>query len=461
MSPPVRPARRGFQLVAAAAAVVGVLVGAVALGTGPALAQANAEPFAGAQWGLRQVGAEAAWDRTRGRGARVGIVDTGIDLGHAELAGRVVASTRCLGTGGLPSRCGGSAQDDGGHGTHVAGIIAAPLDGAGVAGVAPEASLLVVKALAADGAGEASDVVAGIDWLLGQGVHVVNLSLSEIPSLRRGAGSPLEGAISRAAAAGVVVVLAAGNHAETTASAAAFNLPAVVVGATTRSGAMAPYSQPLDTKVRWAMVAPGGDSSGGIEGDVISTYWFAGRRSSYAWSEGTSMAAPHVAGAAALLAAQGVRGEAAVYRLLDTAAPTSCGSGCRGLLDASAAVGGPATRSAAVTRAAATPRPSAPPSSAARPAPAVSAVPAIPPLPTTTTAPTAPTAPPRLVGPGAAASPGSGELAVGRVTGQRPEDVPGRPLVAWVAIGAGTALLGVAGATGLVGWRRLRADAGW
>ncbi|MEO5679802.1 MAG: S8 family serine peptidase, partial [Acidimicrobiales bacterium] len=124
MPPPVPPARRSLRLAAAVVGVVGVLVGVVVLGTGPAVAQANAEPFAGAQWGLRQVGAEAAWDRTRGRGARVGIVDTGIDLGHAELAGRVVASTRCLGTGGLSSRCGGSAQDDGGHGTHVAGIIA-------------------------------------------------------------------------------------------------------------------------------------------------------------------------------------------------------------------------------------------------------------------------------------------------------------------------------------------------
>lgn len=308
---------------------------------------ANGEPFAASQWGLRQVGADVAWDVTRGQGARVGIIDTGIDLSHSEMAGRVAASTRCVGTGGEASRCGGSAQDDSGHGTHVAGIVGAPIDGVGVAGVAPEATLLVVKALRADGSGEAQDVAAGIDWLIGQGVHVVNLSLAETLSPRPVQDSPLERAIRRAADAGAVVVLAAGNQGEAADGSTGFNLPAIVVGATDRNGRLAPYSQPLGLGIRWGMVAPGGDGASGTDGAVVSTYWFAGRRNAYAWSKGTSMAAPHVAGAAALLAAQGVRGRAAVDRLLGTAAPAGCGTGCRGLLDARAAVGAAAVTSPA------------------------------------------------------------------------------------------------------------------
>ena len=327
----------------------------------PAAAAANREPFAPSQWGIRQIGADAAWDLTRGRGARVGIIDTGVDLGHAEMSGRVVASTRCMGTGGQAARCGGSAQDDSGHGTHVAGIVGAPIDGLGVAGVAPEASLLVVKALRADGSGEASDVAAGIDWLLSRGVNVVNLSLAETLSPRRVQESSLDAAIRRAAAAGAVVVLAAGNSDGDASS--TFNLPAIVVGATDRNRRLARYSQPLRNGIRWGLVAPGGDASAGVEGEVVSTYWFAGRRNSYAWSEGTSMAAPHVAGVAALLAAQGVKGQAAVDRLLSSASAATCGLGCRGLVDARAAVG-------ASTPAAPAPAPQAAPNPPARVAPA-------------------------------------------------------------------------------------------
>ena len=428
----------------AAAALAGALLGASA-----AQAATNAEPFAASQWGLRQIGAERAWDVTRGRGARVGIIDTGVDLGHRELSGRVVASTRCIGTGGLASRCGGSAQDDGGHGTHVAGIVAAPLDRSGVAGVAPEASLLVVKALDAEGAGEASDVAAGIDWLLSQGVHVVNLSLAEASSLRPSSGASLAAAVQRASRSGAVVVIAAGNDVEATRSNVA--LPAIVVGATDRRGQLAPYSRPLDAGVRWGLVAPGGHGLGRLEDDVISTYWFAGRRSSYAWSAGTSMATPHVSGVAALLAARGVRGQAAVDQMLGTAAARSCGTGCRGLVDASAALGGGPALPRATTRAA-----------AAAPAPAATA-PAAVPAARPATVPVAPAPEATVVEPGPAVDPSPGQVAVrpldDPVVSVAPE-VPVRgAALAWSLLVASAALLGVAVATAVVGWRRLRASA--
>ncbi|MEJ7766126.1 MAG: S8 family serine peptidase, partial [Acidimicrobiales bacterium] len=327
----------------APAAIASALCGLVALIAvlvpGAAFAATSTEPFADKQWGLRQIGAERAWDVSRGLGARVGIIDTGIDLGHGELAGRVVDSTRCIGTRGLASDCGGSAQDDRGHGTHVAGIVAAPVDGTGVAGVAPEASLLIVKALDADGSGESLDVVAGIDWLLSRDVHVLNLSLAQTGLVRGAQGSPIKAAVERASSLGVVVVLAAGNDEKATQHRVGSDLPAIVVGATGRNGLVAPYSQPLDGLVRWGLVAPGGDGSSEVEGDVISTYWFAGRRSTYAWSAGTSMATAHVSGVGALLAARGVRGQAAVDQMLATAAAAPCGSACRGVVDASSALG--------------------------------------------------------------------------------------------------------------------------
>lgn len=434
------------------ALVAATTLAGVLLGSAPAGAAPNSEPFAGSQWGLRQIGAERAWDVSRGRGARVGIIDTGVDLAHAELAGRIVGSTRCIGTGGVAARCTGSAQDDGGHGTHVAGIVAAPLDRTGVAGVAPEASLLVVKALDAEGSGEASDVAAGIDWLLGQGANVVNLSLAETSSLRRAGGLSLEAAIKRAAAAGAVVVMAAGNHAETTQANAAYDLPAIVVAATDRDGRLAPYSRPLDARVRWGLVAPGGTGSGAPERDVISTYWFPGRRSSYAWSAGTSMATPHVAGAAALLAARGVRGQAAVDQLLGTAAAASCGPGCRGLLDAGKALAGPVATPPPTTR------PAAPP----EPARAATAAPAVLPAARPAEVPVPEAPKPTVVAPGNWTDPGPARVAIGPVEEPAGPAGGGRGhVLAWSAIAAGAGLLLVAAATGLLGWRRLRGGAGW
>src|SRR5207248_308702 len=109
-----------------AAAAVTAVVAAALVGVGGARrARADDDGETRSQWALAQVGAPQAWARTTGAGVRIGVVDTGVDIAHEDLAGKVVAATGCIGAAGVAARCSGSGQDDNGHGTHVAGIVAA------------------------------------------------------------------------------------------------------------------------------------------------------------------------------------------------------------------------------------------------------------------------------------------------------------------------------------------------
>src|SRR5882757_9067761 len=138
---------------------VAVLAGlALAAGLAPP-AHATNDTNWDKQWGMQAIGAPAAWAKTTGAGVKIGIVDTGVDLTHEDLAGQIVETTSCLQTDGNPLKCTGTAQDDFGHGTHVAGIAAAIKDnGKGVAGVAPGARLVVAKVFKGSTADEA-DVI--------------------------------------------------------------------------------------------------------------------------------------------------------------------------------------------------------------------------------------------------------------------------------------------------------------
>jgi subtilisin family serine protease len=319
------------------------------------------DPLFASQWNLRMIGAPAAWQYSTGKGVIVGLVDTGVDLSHPDLAGQVLASTNCIGAAGDPAHCKGSGQDDNGHGTHVAGIIdALTNNGIGVASVAPDAKLVVAKALDSSGAGDDADVEAGIEWVVNHGARVVNLSLGDASTLPVGLGSsggisqPLADGITYAWQHGAIPVLAAGNNGGGLGSAAggllgpelgtdaAFGaLPAIVVGAVGPTGAVAGYSSTL-TADRWGLVAPGGAADGNPADDVVSTYWVSGRSNQYAALAGTSMATPHVTGAIADLLALGYSQQSAITRLLATAdSAVACGTSCAGLLDLSAAVGGP------------------------------------------------------------------------------------------------------------------------
>jgi thermitase len=288
-----------------------------------------------------------------GQGVRIGIVDTGVDLGHQDLAGKVVDNASCVNSGGDPSKCSGSAQDDNGHGTHVSGIAAADTNnGVGVAGAAPQAQLVVAKVLDSNGSGSFSDVNGGIKWVVDHGAKVVNLSLGDATPIVPGVlgQNSIADGITYTWNHGAVPVLAAGNTNYFGLGSQNYgDSNAIVVGATGADGHVASYSSPPGT-AKWAVVAPGGDgsdSTGQPSCDgaarprcVVSTYWAAGQATSYAFDEGTSMATPHVAGTVALLLAKGDNQTQAVSDILSSANKSIAGEcHCAGRLDASSAVG--------------------------------------------------------------------------------------------------------------------------
>ena len=303
-------------------------------------ARASDDSLWGQQWGPAKVGAPTAWAITTGAGVRIGIVDTGVDLTHPDLQNKVAAHTACIGTGGNAAACQGSGQDSIGHGTHVAGIAAANKDnGIGIAGVAPDAQLVVARVFQGDSA-ELDDVNAGIKWVVDQGARIVNLSLGEaslLGGLLGGSSGSLNEGVEYAWSRGAIPVLASGNSNFFGLGSANYgNVNAIVVGATGPDNEMAAYSSPTGN-AKWAIAAPGGNSArGGDAAKIVSTFF----PDDYARLEGTSMAAPHVSGALALLLGlPGIGQSQAVSILLATAQKLpGCGSSCAGLLSVAGAV---------------------------------------------------------------------------------------------------------------------------
>jgi subtilisin family serine protease len=295
-------------------------------------AHAAGDPLRARQWNLDMIGADAAHAVTTGTGAVVAVVDSGVQLDHPDLRGRLAPGADLVDHDATP-------QDGDGHGTHVAGIIgAATGNGVGIASVAPGATLLPIRVLDNDGAGSADTVAAGIDLARQRGADVINLSLgSEIPLVGAMGGDAIDAAIHRALAAGIVVVAAAGNNSVPVCEQPAAADGLLCVGSVDKRRQRSFFSS---FGVGLGIVAPGGSALPAAGEDILSTY----PPSTYAELAGTSQATPHVAGAAALLVSLGVRGQAAVRRLLDTAtdlgAPGPDPEYGHGLLNVQAAVAG-------------------------------------------------------------------------------------------------------------------------
>jgi thermitase len=273
----------------------------------PATANAaGGDPLRSQQWGLDLIHADPAHLTSTGAGATVAVVDTGIDAAHPDLAGRIGPGWDFVSGDSTP-------QDGNGHGTHVSGIVAADADnGIGVDSVAPGATIMPVRVLDSSGSGSDADVAAGIDWATAHGADVINLSLgASLPTSGLGLQDAMTAAVQRAVDHGVVVVAAAGNDGLPFCENNSLAGKVLCVGAVDKREDRSFYSS---FGSGLSLVAPGGSGMPGTDEDVLSTWNDGG----YHELAGTSQATPHVSGVAALLVSLGVRGQAAVSRILST-----------------------------------------------------------------------------------------------------------------------------------------------
>ena len=237
-------------------------------------------------WGVNRIGAGAVHDTgNRGAAVKVAVIDSGINYDHPDLVANYAGGYDFVNQDGDPF-------DDNGHGTHVAGTIAASDNGTGVVGAAPDASIYALKAFDATGSASFSDIIAALEWAVDHGMDVVNNSYgsSEDP------GPIVELAYQNAEAAGLLLIGSAGNSGTCIETEDNVLYPArfdtiVAVGATDWTDARPCFS------------STGPDVELAAPGVFINSTLVTG---GYGWMNGTSMAAPHVSGTAGLILRAGV-----------------------------------------------------------------------------------------------------------------------------------------------------------
>lgn len=228
-------------------------------------------------YGVKMVGAPLEWNETQGENIKVGIIDTGIDLKHEDLQGRVAEYYN------FTSEESKNVLDDNGHGTHVAGIVAANKNGIGVVGVAPKSQLYIAKAFNKDGQAETKHIINALSWLLSKKVNVINMSFNTSEYV-----SDYNYLIKKGFSAGTLCVCSAGNeghNGDTIEYPAKFS-ETVAVTAVDINKKFADFSS---AGPRADIAAPGKD--------ILSTY----PNNKYITLSGTSMAAPLITGSAALI----------------------------------------------------------------------------------------------------------------------------------------------------------------
>lgn len=231
------------------------------------------------QWNMRCIEAPAAWALSTGKpDLVVAVLDSGVDADHPDLSANLLAGYDFVNQDADPN-------DDYGHGTHVTGIIAAQLDNeVGVAGVTPRVSILPLKVLNDRGEGSYANIAAAIQYAAANGAAIINLSLGGASY-----SETLQQAVHNAYEAGALLAASTGNNGSSSVTYPARYAEVLAISATDRYDQWASYSN-------WGpevdLAAPGG-----VSADQVWSTWPGG----YDWEYGTSMAVPHVAGAAALI----------------------------------------------------------------------------------------------------------------------------------------------------------------
>lgn len=244
---------------------------------------AHAEQVTEKPTGVEMIQAPHVWDTTKGAGITIAILDTGCDTDHPDLQGRITKGRNFTDDDqSNPERY----EDYNGHGTHVAGTIAAIQNNTGVVGVAPEVNLLIGKVLNKDGSGQINWIIEGILYAIEQKVDIISMSLGgpdDVPELHE--------AIQKAVNSNILVICAAGNEGDNNSNTDEYGYPGyynevISVGAINLNRQSSEFS---NSNNEVDLVAPGEN--------ILSTYL----DGKYATLSGTSMATPHVSGAMALI----------------------------------------------------------------------------------------------------------------------------------------------------------------